>query len=980
MIRPAVEVVLSLVDKISAPLRGTSQGVRGMFGDIAKSIVPIVNVGDIAAMAMRKLTDVVRGSFAAFDEYRTSQIKLEGTAKMTGVALSTLTSIAKEAEDRFRMSKTQSADFAVEVVKLATAAGDVGKAAPLLKAFLDIGAARGLTAEQTLKAVQQSILGIDEGTDKLFGKNPSGLWADYAKVLGVSAGKFGELEKNQALAYVTLEMGTKVVGTMETRLGETVGQLQATSNATQMFQTRLGELLDPVRRVTARIIEGFANIGMATIGTFEVIGTSALAIIQGTWNIVRGTLGGASSLLGTIINTAAKVAGPLRDEFEAVGQSLQSWGTGVFESSERNLTLIGSAWKTRMGEIYGISQQTESDIVAVQAAGSAQREEISAAEAARRKKDAEEAAKAFDAIATSFREAYDPDENPAITKARAAIEKINDALVTQKGLSAEQRTELQRIRQAYEDNIDSLEMGLGIERELVRVRDLPFQEDKLRSLNRLLEESIRFRDQEGQSAETVKFFTAQTEAIQKEIKAELGQNVQLQRSVADAARMTQYAYALMSGDVETLARMQREAAEAAGEGAGHVEKQQKEMYNAARGAVSLAKEMGVINAESAGVLNNVITLSETLKDGLSNLSAGGLIGAVGAVAGILGSIFSKNPAHEALMRRNNDALQALTRSNGLLLRAQSTGAQVEAAKGALPGLESLTFGGSGAIDATRFQGFRATLQAQGLTITDAEQLAKDMGVDLGIENGRISKEAIEAFVRGLKTANFGSFEDSFGGFLDELDFQSGLVGGFSPTEQLNRIKEGLGKDFGSSALSGAFGGVDLTTAEGRATLMQRLLGIGQNIGSLTDGERGGLTGSEFTDILTRITGILRDMETAPPGGAPAGGTAPDTGASAVPTTGGVAVPGAPAGLNAGIPVGDSGLMISHLGKLVEQGTAMISLQTRIAVATEAAVGRPSVAIGTINASTVDAVEGAVIKGLDEALRIERDLGVLTRGG
>ena len=190
MAEPKVSILLTLVDKMTAPVEGARSAI-GKFGASLKGLgteaMDLLNNKLIQGIGFAGIVAGLGKSFDAADAFRVALQKLEGTAKITGIPIEYLTGIAEQASETFKLSKTQAADFAVEMAKLASKAGDVGKAGPALQAFLDIGAARGLTAGETLKAVQQAILGIDEGTDKLFNANPSVLYKQFADAIGEMA-------------------------------------------------------------------------------------------------------------------------------------------------------------------------------------------------------------------------------------------------------------------------------------------------------------------------------------------------------------------------------------------------------------------------------------------------------------------------------------------------------------------------------------------------------------------------------------------------------------------------------------------------------------------------------------------------------------------------------------------------------------------------------------------------------------------------
>ncbi len=189
----------------------------------------------------------IENSLSAYDALVVSQRKMEGASKLTGLSLDYLHGIAAEGREKFGLSTVTANEYAVEMAKLEKVSGGASKATDLLSGFLEIGAARGLTAAESLQAAQQSILGIDEGTDKLFGKNPSGLWADYEQVIGKSAGKFSDMEKQAALAYAVIEGGNATLGSYAAVLDSTAGKTELFKQKNQEAAAALGESMGVIR-------------------------------------------------------------------------------------------------------------------------------------------------------------------------------------------------------------------------------------------------------------------------------------------------------------------------------------------------------------------------------------------------------------------------------------------------------------------------------------------------------------------------------------------------------------------------------------------------------------------------------------------------------------------------------------------------------------------------------------------------------------
>jgi hypothetical protein len=246
----------------------------------------LANVASFGALAM-----VIKSSLSVANEYDNAQRQLAATAKLTGVNLGYLESVLAKAQDQFKLSAVSANAFTIEMTKLAGKAGDVGKASAGLEAFLDIGAARGMSADETLKAVSQSILGIDEGTDKLFSKNPSVLYAEFAAKIGTTAGKLTDQQKAQALLDAAMQDGSKVRGEYQKWLGTSQGQQYLLSQGIEKTQAALGKALQPALVAVIPIISKLADYVYQSIQGWQMLGAT-IGMIPGLFQAAKQALHG----------------------------------------------------------------------------------------------------------------------------------------------------------------------------------------------------------------------------------------------------------------------------------------------------------------------------------------------------------------------------------------------------------------------------------------------------------------------------------------------------------------------------------------------------------------------------------------------------------------------------------------------------------------------------------------------------------------
>lgn len=329
------EYVSKAADDAGKGMDKFTGGIKGWF----RSFVDLKAAWDMAAKAATFLYDQVTESFSAFDNYRSSLQKLEGAAKLTGIPLQQLTALADEGRNAFKLSSGVANEFAAEVGKLAQKAGDTTKAKDALASFLEIGAARGLSSAETLKAVQQAILGIDEGTDKLFGKNPSVLYAEYADKIGTTAGKLTDQQKAQALLDATVEGGLKVQGTYAQYLQTSAGQQEQLNNGLEAARVAFGKALDPVRVLIIQLGSRLLPI-LAPLA--DILGRVLVYAIAGTVRMFAQLQQGVGKTAEAIGSLTGK------DEMEQWGRKTAESGKALREETER-----------LMLQAVGLSRETE---------------------------------------------------------------------------------------------------------------------------------------------------------------------------------------------------------------------------------------------------------------------------------------------------------------------------------------------------------------------------------------------------------------------------------------------------------------------------------------------------------------------------------------------------------------------------------------------------------------------------------------------
>lgn len=261
--------------------RFKSTGGAGAAGLLSRSLLgPLATVFSARAAA-QSVASEMRLSVAAADQLANSIQKLGGTAKLTGLDLGFLQSASSDLKDEFKLSTVIANDLTTEVAKLAAGAGDITKTQQAMAAFLDIGAARGMSAAQTLEAVGQAVLKIDEGTDKLFNKNPSTIYDQWAAAIGRTGESLSEVEQNQALLEEALVGGAKVQGAYLNRLKTTQGEIEQNALKLQELRAEFGKGIGPARLF-------FNELKVATLESLYTWATRATRAIGALGGELRG--------------------------------------------------------------------------------------------------------------------------------------------------------------------------------------------------------------------------------------------------------------------------------------------------------------------------------------------------------------------------------------------------------------------------------------------------------------------------------------------------------------------------------------------------------------------------------------------------------------------------------------------------------------------------------------------------------------------
>ncbi len=330
--------------------RSTAKSSQQNMMDLASSLAV---VGGSVASVVSHYASLINAS----RELENSKRKLVAASKLQGTSFEFLAKTSIEIQNAYQLNTQSANEFTIAVSKLASKAGDVGKTKQAIKSLLDLGAAQGLNAEQALVAINQALLGIDEGTDKLFQKNPMDLYKEYSKQIGVSAEKMSDAQKAQAILSALISQGSKVAGEYGSMMNTTAGRQQVFNNKLQEFSAKIGKEADSafgnVLKALTPVLDSMNQLPSsltATVVAFTAFSVATRAALTGL-AMFNATI--AASPIGTI---AVAVGG-----LAALFQFLSSQTDKASESNRKLESQLNRA-KKQLKEFGDVSKQVAADI------------------------------------------------------------------------------------------------------------------------------------------------------------------------------------------------------------------------------------------------------------------------------------------------------------------------------------------------------------------------------------------------------------------------------------------------------------------------------------------------------------------------------------------------------------------------------------------------------------------------------------------
>lgn len=816
-----VRVIINGEEFVSAAAKKAETGLSGFMNQIpgwAKAAAVLTAAYAAISKAVGMVSDFVMDSFAVYDAFAASQTKMAAQSKLTGVSLDDLKAAAAKAREEFGLSTATANEAAITTAKYASRAGDATLQNALLAASLDLGAAAGLTAAESMQAMEQGLRGQDEGFDKLLGKNPSTLWKEYADANGLAVGKMTDTQKRMAELTAVVDAGNIVQGAYNERLQTGAGQQEQMANKLDNAKIAFAAALQPIRML---VIQGLMKLIEVSTPVVQAVGEMvnwfgvkwALSLAN-----ARGNIGGLVEALGKLVRS----------------DSMQAWGKAQVEAADKSrdaifklVTVVDKApeaYKKHKVAAEGMSDEMKKALekAAKEAEEFAERASKAVAKMFEDSKDAAIVA------STKLRDSWGAGLTTSLDGASLAILKIRDALVKVQSTNAPEYTaQLTERTDGYLRTLnlmnDAHRVSIGLDNGLPKEEGVR----RLQNIVNLLNDQAATEFLLTKNAGDYEKRNAVIEDLKKKILVLEGKigDESLRGAAADEKRK------------EAIVRMANSVA------------------SIARGALDMAQAFGLADAEAASLLNSAINIGESI----AKISGGdvfaGVSGLIGGVANIVSQMMAGDAERKRLLNQNNDRLRELRDGIGDL-DLNVSGEDFSKASGALASIMPLIASHRGPGEII------AALGKMGVTMGDLSRIADELGINIKDKDGNIMLDLLPQLLQAMGSVEFGQFGTDFASQLRAA--MSGFaINGTSETGQIGGLGA-LGAQF-SPLLRSIFNPNDLA---GSRVRLQEAFARMQS-GGISAGELGGLTGNQFLEFITDLIGRIDRL--APGAGIGAGG-------------------------------------------------------------------------------------------------------------
>ncbi len=288
----------------------------------------------------------------------------------------------------------------------------------------------------------------------------------------------------------------------------------------------------------------------------------------------------------------------------------------------------------------------------------------------------------------------------------------------------------------------------------------------------------------------------------------------------------------------------------------------------AQGILSAGASLGIFDQNTQKAIGGIIDLAKAWGD-LQKLhdekkftladTASGWVGAIMAVAGIIGTLSGSSPEQAARIKVQVDNTEALYKLRDTLHAStlSLTGNDQNKAFSQL----TAYFSSPGAVTAGK-TGLMESFQKFGIDPAFLNEIAKQLGITI---DGTAASYFQLALALETTQGRIASFTNSFGEMSAEYDAYAKIFNVTDPVELL-LLHAKAARDSGpggSSTIAGLFSGLDVSSSTDQGTLQKRIQDVfTQMMAGGAGVDMGGLTRSQFLQVLETLSGDITGLSGA----------------------------------------------------------------------------------------------------------------------
>lgn len=889
--RPTMSVLVRLKDELSAGwdrITGKVEGAKGSWGGLGGVVGGVAKAFAAVGGAMA-LGAFFKSAIEEATEAEAVHAKLRQAIENTGGSFTDLEGpIDASINGMKRLTKFTDDDLADALGAMTLVSGDARGSLDNLGLAADLAAAKNIDLKTAAELVGKVMAGetgtlkrygivVGEGADaievmrerfagfaeregKTFGGTLTRItngWADFKEAVGTA------ILSNDGMSAA----GEGVIGVltkMEQWISDNSGAISSMVTGVIDLAENMWGMITPVVEAGKAVIEAANALGILQ-GAFRFVQVAVLGtqtLLEAFFTMFKSGIGGILYVVGGAADIAGGLLRKLGFDVGDAAAKVRDAGQRMVQEAVASGSTLGARTSERFWSIMGEQERAETARTDVARTGSNSRVRIAEEEGEQLTRAQRETNAALERAGREYEAIFGQQAPAYIDKATAALAAHTEVLKRSNTLDAAKVAQLTAQRAELLQLLPVLQRLAVIETDEQRVELIEDQAEQLRVVSELYDRTTAVvRDlRPGTEAWTVA--TARQRDLQlqmRKLTGEIGEELFESKQVQGMMNTALLTSRLIMGDLAAGFELVGDGAKRTADGA---EKTHDELVNAARGAVELGVEFLGLDEASGRVLQNVITVADTLKDGFGSLAAGDIIGAVGAVAGILGSIFGGNSEHKQIVRENSRRMVELRDGIREQVRLSTPGGQIATAISALSSfvplfnerMQNAPSGAAGSIASVSL--FQAANQA-GISVAVIDQIAEELGISIRDSEGRVIGQAVGQLLSILRQSDLTGFGNTFGGRMDQLDAEFGVRGTVSAQEQLRRRLDVL---LGASPIFGQnLSAFDLGTSGGLEGMLRALEALVPNLGGFGIGDFGQLGREETIEWATRLAELVREV-------------------------------------------------------------------------------------------------------------------------